>query len=47
MFLTEIREWLAGPRQVVEGSRFRRNANLRVDPRTAYRDAITAGIYNW
>src|SRR6516165_4718010 len=33
MFLTEVREWLAGPRQVGEGSRFRRNANLRVDPR--------------
>ena len=32
MFLIEIREGLTGPRQVVEGSRFRGDTNLRVDP---------------
>src|SRR5262245_7487470 len=31
--LIEIREGLTGPRQVVEGSRFRGDTNLRIDPR--------------
>src|SRR5579863_3356774 len=31
--LVEIREGLTGPRQVVEGPRFRSGANLRIDPR--------------
>src|SRR5262245_26134519 len=33
VFLIEVREGLTGPRQVVEGSRFRSDTNLRIDPR--------------
>src|SRR5262245_42278691 len=33
VFLIEIREGLTGPRQVVEGSGFRGDTDLRIDPR--------------
>src|SRR5882762_5780797 len=33
VFLTEIREGLTGPRQVVEGSLFHGDTDLRFDPR--------------